>query len=75
MENEGFVKVLISIGGTVCTTLVIALKVLWSKVEKLTEIALQDRKEIGQLQGNQQMMKQLHAEVLKIVEENVKTKT
>ena len=68
-ENYNFFKILISIGGTVCTALLVALRILWTKVERLTEMAMSSNEKIGRLEGKAEAVKSLHDDILKIVRE------
>ena len=69
-DNYNFFKILLSVGGTVCTALLVALKILWSKVEKLTEMAMESNEKIGRLEGRAEAVKRLHDDVLDIVEKS-----
>lgn len=68
-ENYNFFKILLSIGGTVCTALLVALRILWTKVERLTDMAMASNEKIGRLEGKAEAVKNLHDAVLKIVKE------
>lgn len=74
MEDANITTMLISIGGTICIALITALKILWNKVESLTEVIIESGEKIGRLEGRSDYIEGLHKEILDIIENQNKDK-